>query len=63
MPISPCIKPSTREGGDTSYVKRPEDPIRIAFTDSNQSIPQYSEVPPNIEAKQISPFFSVVLSC
>jgi hypothetical protein len=30
---------------------------------SNQSIHQYAEVPPNVEAKRVISYFSPVLSC
>ncbi len=41
--------------------RRPRSQIKLAG--SPQRIPQYIEVPPNIEAKQIVSFFSTVLSC
>jgi len=37
--------------------------LRSQNAASLQSIPQYVEVPPNIEAKQISSYFSALLSC
>ena len=49
------------------YKTSPESPIReydlvFRLSTSLQSIPQYVEVPPNSEAKQIVPHFSAVLS-
>jgi hypothetical protein len=38
------------------------DPDVLLHTNSLQIIPQYIEVPPHIEAKQMDPYFPTVLS-
>jgi hypothetical protein len=47
---------------ETHGQRRPRCIAERALSGSPQSIPQYVEVPPNIEAKRIISYFSAVLS-